>query len=196
MLSSRWNETRSATNSDIKLFLLQNATTWFLGQGKLNHHDTQDNGLQKQSYHKPGNILWPFDFSIDFYKQYGSFMNKSTELYLKQSQWFIVSYPAIEFNITTTDHCVTGKEMLSKNGNPCTSMICECSCEHCVHFINTQDPGTEILKLLPWARYHIRNYCLVPCTLVFVAASTPLLGDEKVGPFSLSWSFLHLICTF
>lgn len=56
MLSPRWNERRSATSSEI-IFLLQNATAWFLGQGKLHNHDTHDYGLQKQSYHKPGNIL-------------------------------------------------------------------------------------------------------------------------------------------
>lgn len=87
--------------------------------------------------------------------------------------------------------------MLSKNGNPCISVIYECFCEHCVHFINTQDPGTEILKLChEHVIYHIRNDCLAPCILAHVADSTPLLAVEKVGPLGLSWSFLHLLCAF
>lgn len=122
--SSRWNETRSATSSEIKLLVLQNATTWFLGQGKLNHHDTEHYGLQKQSYHKPGNILYLFDFSIDCYEWYRSFINKSTKLlYLKPSQWSINFLLFHWVQYYSTDHCFMEKEALSKNGNFSTSMI-------------------------------------------------------------------------
>lgn len=106
--------------------LLQNAPNWFLGQGKLNCHDAMYHGLQKQSCHTSRNILWPFDFNIDCYEGYGSLINKTTRLlYLKISERSTVSYPSAEFTIATTDHCIIGKEMLSENGNPRISMICE-----------------------------------------------------------------------
>lgn len=55
----------------------------------------------------------------------------------------MVSYPSTEFTITTTDRCVIGKEMLSKNGNPHISMICEIFGENYVHFTNMQNPKSS-----------------------------------------------------